>query len=1469
MMIERSKLDKAISLLNTFSRKAVMKNKENIIFLPKIVIEEQKCKLKFPVFNNNGELNSWLVYNFNIYVFEDCKEEIKISLSNMKELDFNEKKYNQCLDVLVDILNDAKKLARFEKESFESEKILKTINEKINEYNKIIFASIKKELNIIYLDSKKENNNSTGENIIFSKNNSKVSLESSNISEKLIELSKSIKIQEIDFEWEQSDGLRYVADESLELAYEILKRAEISLQIEKEKIKIINNIYNICNKEISTKELIEEIKQNKNIDKKNTDFIVKKELTINRICYKCNYQKCPKHLVGYIYYLINKGLLEEKLEDREKFKKENDVNDIYAFDWKFGDVLKLISDDMYNYAYELVKRNLIYTDKYLVGNSITIYSAMECKDYKVSGGQIDKIPNINKEFGEWVWISRNPNNKIGLCNSYICGLKGCPIAIAGIIQYLIYSGKEDVLKEERDYYHKNKFEMNRALDDIIRNQKNEIEKNNEKMTEKLAIYKKQINNFDELISTLTNTDQNNLHCTIEGEESTGKKELINNIVDILYEKEKLNLENGRRNYSRISLQNLASSNSYFDYNKQNTAVRDAKGTLYQTQAAAKYTTLKERKIYIVNGISEFIRDYKGYENLGTFEYSEVRKKQFKHAIKLLTEIGYRNYIILDGTKEEIDQLLELDPKLQFIYKNYRFKFPDISLDEVFEMYKKDLNKSILSQLLRDEKKYKEQFLEYLSLNKNFVPFTNGELASYLAMYSNSKDAIVFPENIYKKESVEEALENIIGLETVKKKVKEFEKYMMFKVKAETLGLKLAHSNMHMVFTGNPGSGKTMIARIMAKMLFDLGIIKENKLIEVERKDLVGAYIGQTAPKTSEVIQKAMGGVLFIDEAYALSTGSSNDFGGEAISTLIKAMEDHKDNLVVIFAGYKDEMKRFIDSNPGISSRIGYSFDFPDYSVEELTKMFEKKITNMGFEYNIDCIDELKKICSYFSKRKAFGNGRFIDKVIQEVILKHAINEHNDIKKIDAKDIPQIKEFNNASDSEESTEELLKSVVGLDKLKEKIKEFEEYVKFLKEAEKNNIKIPNQNMHMIFTGNPGTGKTTIARIMAKILYNTGVLQENKLIEVERKDLIAGYVGQTAPKTMEVIEKAMGGVLFIDEAYSLASNNSSNDFGGEAIATLIKSMEDHKGEFIVIFAGYEKEMGEFINTNSGIMSRIGYTFNFEDYTREELAEILYKKLEKSNLQIEEMAQKQVSKIMNYFCNVENIGNGRFVDKVFQEILLKHSKNKTTKINEIQEADIPSIEEMTNCIYKGEYMIKPDQITKEALEDTAIHEIGHAFVRYKLFENPGIVKITVNPEGNGALGYVQYKTMKEGYVQKKTVLLNRIKTSLAGMAAEEIFTGEFANGNTSDLENATEIARNMITRYGMSSIGFGQLDKENTAMATKVQEEINSMLSECYTETLELIKNNKDVIRKVVDYLLEHKEINEEQFLEILKKI
>ena len=209
--------------------------------------------------------------------------------------------------------------------------------------------------------------------------------------------------------------------------------------------------------------------------------------------------------------------------------------------------------------------------------------------------------------------------------------------------------------------------------------------------------------------------------------------------------------------------------------------------------------------------------------------------------------------------------------------------------------------------------------------------------------------------------------------------------------------------------------------------------------------------------------------------------------------------------------------------------------------------------------------------------------------------------------------------------------------------------------------DSLKIKDTNMHMVFLGNPGTGKTTVARMIAGILYNLKYIDQNKLIEVSAKDLIGQYVGQTAPKTIEVIERALGGVLFIDEAYSLASKPGStgNSFNEECIATLIQAMENYRDNLVVIFAGYSKEMDAFLKSNSGIVSRIGYTMEFKDYNLDELILILKSMFKKAGFFIDEGAIEKAKEIIEEYRHTEGFGNARFVRNLYEKAVIKHATN------------------------------------------------------------------------------------------------------------------------------------------------------------------------------------------------------------------
>ena len=237
------------------------------------------------------------------------------------------------------------------------------------------------------------------------------------------------------------------------------------------------------------------------------------------------------------------------------------------------------------------------------------------------------------------------------------------------------------------------------------------------------------------------------------------------------------------------------------------------------------------------------------------------------------------------------------------------------------------------------------------------------------------------------------LDDLIGLESVKQEVRSLANFVKLQKQREAQGLKTAKVSYHLVFYGSPGTGKTTVARIVGRIYKDLGVLKKGHTVETDRAGLCGEYVGKTGPKTDTVISKALDGVLFIDEAYSLvpEGGGGNDYGQEAISTILKRMEDYRDRLVVIVAGYKDEMQRFIDSNPGLQSRFNRYIDFPDYSSEELVEIFKMYMKKNQYTLAPDAEDYLKEQFEYVvaHKDRNFGNARFARNVFEKSIQQQA------------------------------------------------------------------------------------------------------------------------------------------------------------------------------------------------------------------------------------------------------------------------------------------------------------------------------------------------------------------------------------------------------------------------------------------------------------------------------------------------
>ena len=244
-----------------------------------------------------------------------------------------------------------------------------------------------------------------------------------------------------------------------------------------------------------------------------------------------------------------------------------------------------------------------------------------------------------------------------------------------------------------------------------------------------------------------------------------------------------------------------------------------------------------------------------------------------------------------------------------------------------------------------------------------------------------------PENI---EDLKKELAGYIGLETVKKEVETLINLVTIQKLRRENGLPVKDLSLHMVFSGNPGTGKTMIARLMARIFKSLGILSKGQLVEVDRSGLVAGYVGQTAIKTSEVIEKAKGGVLFIDEAYALTNRGGNDYGQEAVDTLLKAMEDHRDDLVVIVAGYIELMEEFVHSNPGLESRFNRFLHFPDYTVDEMMDIFAMRCEQSGYQLAEDAKETLRSRLTEESRDvKGFGNARGVRNLFEQAVTAQA------------------------------------------------------------------------------------------------------------------------------------------------------------------------------------------------------------------------------------------------------------------------------------------------------------------------------------------------------------------------------------------------------------------------------------------------------------------------------------------------
>lgn len=713
------------------------------------------------------------------------------------------------------------------------------------------------------------------------------------------------------------------------------------------------------------------------------------------------------------------------------------------------------------------------------------------------------------------------------------------------------------------------------------------------------------------------------------------------------------------------------------------------------------------------------------ENANLLYKTDVRDPNIMTIIDMLTDAISQHRsrqwgVIFVGTYEGMMDMLGFYPALSahIPERNY-YHFKDFTEDEMLQLACAycEKNTYILSTSAKEALTSKIQH-DYRLRGKNFnyaqyihSLFSIEIVPAMLKRMSTIPSPSLYTMLTIEKEDVPgikvkdyrtplKKIEELVGLKELKRSIRSHVNMVQFAILRNEQGIKTEMPPLHMVFTGNPGTGKTTMAAYLGEIYASLGLLSKGNVIYVERKDLVGQYIGETERKMVDILNRAQGNVLFIDEAYSLAPKGADgkDFGHQVVEALLSTLGKEHVDMMVVLAGYPKEMEMFMQSNPGLRSRFPYTFVFPDYTADELMQIADLIVKKSGNILSVSARKELEKLVhAKLEKKDAYwGNARFITRLISGRVITEMSNRIAAIaakKKLTKKQLCTIcKEDIQAAGRDVHVEDTsfneraisralnrLDALVGLEDVKQNIHNFVKVARFMHAH--GHSYTDNEPLRWNFTGNTGTGKSTIAGIMGELLKAMNLLQRGHVVELRAEQLYTSTTLQAEEILQNAITKSAQGLLFIDGDAPVFKDPDSV-FSGESLRFRLAAKATEVTENYALIIAENETDQHLLSRNlrkSGV-AEFDHTMHFADYAEDELLAILGSCLERKKMYLSAEASKHMADYIHALCGHQKLGyaNARTMSKIAHAIanayVIRVSGDNQNDNGEIQFGDVQS---------------------------------------------------------------------------------------------------------------------------------------------------------------------------------------------------